>query len=150
MTHFYFLPNCRLNRRIFIQERTINFKFAETFGLSQETAINQFGGICGTGCGITETDRAYNCIDCSHQIAKRDLDVIDKYKANITVASNEKCFPAPLLAAFISRQTQGGAELDGTDGWIDRHNSNRRCFGLMHTPEITCELAGLKWFIVYV
>ena len=45
------------------------------------------------------------------------------------------------LAAFISRQIQGGAELDGTDGWIDCHNSKQRCFGLMHTPEITCEQA---------
>jgi len=41
-----------------------------------------------------------------------------------TTAADEKCFPAPLLAAFILRQVQGGAELDGTDGWKDCHNSN--------------------------
>ena len=121
------------------KKRTIDFGKTKTFGLSEGTAIKQFGGICGIGCGfLNETDRGQNCIDCSHQIAKRDLGVMDKYKANITLAANEKCFPAPLLAAFISRQTQGGAELDGTDGWIDCHNSNQRCFGLMHTPQ--CKL----------
>ena len=128
---------CRkFKSKIFHQKRTQDIKNFKTFGLHEETAISQFSGMCGTGCRASnETERDQSCIDCSHQIAKRDLVAMDTYKANITIAADDKCFPASLLAAFISRQTQGGVELDGSDGWIKCHGSDKECFGLMHTPK---------------
>lgn len=110
-----------------------------------------FENICGGDCeNERERDRGAQCIDCSHLIAQRDLDVLAKYKTNITTAAEEKCFPAPLLAAFISRQTMAGAEIeangrewDGIDknlqdspgGWLYCHNSHKYCYGLMHMPD---------------
>ena len=94
--------------------------------------------MCGLGCAVSnERDRDEYCVDCSYQIASRDLDALAKYKQNITIASEAKCFPASLLAAFISRQTMAGAELDGTNGWINCHNTDNQfmCFGLMHTNQ---------------
>ena len=94
------------------------------------------------GCAFyTESDREENCIDCSKQISKRDLDLLDKYKANITTAAHERCFPSALLAAFISKQTKAGAELEngfeyeGTEGWLHCHYAHKKCFGLMRLPE---------------
>ena len=103
----------------------------------------QNGGMCGMGCVFyNERERDASCIDCSHQVAKRHLDDLAKYKANITVAAEEKCFPAALLAAFISRQTKAGIELeegpipsDKTHGWLQCHNIHGHCYGLMHLPE---------------
>ena len=95
------------------------------------------------GCASqTETDRGENCIACSKQIAARDLDVLAKYKTNITTAAEEKCFPAALLAAFISRATMAsveietkGVEYQGTQGWLYCHHSHKMCYGLMRLPE---------------
>ena len=94
------------------------------------------------GCAYyTESDREENCIDCSKQISKRDLDLLDKYKANITTAAHDRCFPPALLAAFISKQTKAGVELEngfeyeGTEGWLHCHYSHKKCFCLMRLPE---------------
>ena len=134
-------------------KRTIDIENVKTYGLSEGTARHQFGSMCGTGCVFDkENEREEHCIDCSHQIAERDLDVLAKYKTNITTAAEEKCFPAALLAAFISRQTMAGAEIEtegrdydagppesigapGTGGWLYCHNSHYMCYGLMHMPE---------------
>ena len=57
-------------------------------------------------------------------------------KDNIIAAANDKCFDAAILAAFISRQTRGGSDLDGTDGWIPCHNDPyQKCFGIMHMSQ---------------
>ena len=104
--------------------------------------------MCGMDCEQEETKRESHCIDCSREQASRDLSALAKFKQNITIASNEKCFPSALLAAFISRQTRAGVELEGTDGWIYRHGYDEKicigsneevakcvCYGLMHTPK---------------
>ena len=105
--------------------------------------MNRAPGECGMGClAFPENKRDIKCIQCSQAIAQSDLSAVNQYKSNIIEASREKCFDAALLAAFISRQTRGGVELDGTDGWIDCHNNpSQRCYGIMHMPE--CK------FIVY-
>ena len=36
-----------------------------------------------------------------------------QYQGNIIKAANEKCFDANLLAAFVSRVTNGGLDLQG-------------------------------------
>ena len=83
-----------------------------------------------------ETARPPNCVKCSKAIAEIDLKAMAKYKNNITEAASEDCFPPALLAAFISRETRGGAELIGTNGWITCHNDHyHKCYGLMHLPE---------------
>ena len=128
--------------------RTIDIKKVTTYGLSTDTAEYN-DGICGLGCVRNpETKRDDSCIECSHLLANRTLVDLEKYKKNITIAANEKCFPASLLAAFISRQTKAGYELEGTDGWIHCHGYDEQscrgsdeqvakctCFGLMHTPK---------------
>ena len=111
-------------------------KFFFSYGLSEGTALNQFGGICGMGCAYSkEKQRGPECRECSQTIAEIYLDDINKYKNNIITAAKEKCFDAALLAAFISRQTRGGSELNGSDGWKPCHNSQQQCFGIMHMPE---------------
>ena len=66
-------------------------------------------------------------------------------KDNIIAAANDKCFDAAILAAFISRQTRGGSELDGTDGWIPCHNdAYQKCFGIMHMSQSKLSNPGYK------
>ena len=127
--------------------RTIDIANVKTYGLSTKTA--EQNGMWGLDCAENpETDREASCIDASHQLANRTLNDLAKYKQNITIAADEKCFPAALLAAFVSRQTRAGYELEGTDGWIYCHGYDEqscrgsdtevakcRCFGLMHTPK---------------
>lgn len=99
--------------------------------------MDQIAGMCGMGCsGMDEKARGTECAECSKTIAEQDLDNINQYKDNIIAAANDKCFDAAILAGFISRQTRGGAELDGTDGWIPCHNDPfRKCFGIMHMSD---------------
>ena len=125
-------------RSIFkLLKRTIDVKTVHSFGLSQETANNQIAGMCGMGCyPYPETIRGTDCVECSKLIAEQDLDEVNKYKDNIIAAANDKCFDAAILAAFISRQTRGGTDLDGTDGWIPCHKDPYlKCFGIMHMSE---------------
>ena len=88
-----------------------------------------------------ETARPPTCVKCSKAIAEIDLKAMAKYKKNITEAANEECFPSAILAAFISRETRGGVELDGTNGWMTCRNGHYRddhlmeCYGIMHLPE---------------
>ena len=61
------------------------------------------------------------------------MSILDKYRDNIIEAANAKCFSADLLAGFISRVTNGGRDLEGTNGWIPCHNNpNTQCFGIMN------------------
>ena len=66
---------------------------------------------------------------------------MNKYKKNITEVAQEKCFPAAIIAAFISRETRGGVENLGADGWWQCQNEHFynghfiECFGIMHLPE---------------
>ena len=74
--------------------------------------------------------------ECSMSIAEQYLNDLNEYKNNIITAAKDNCFDAALLAAFISRQTRGGYDLYGTDGWIPCHNDPYyKCFGIMHIPE---------------
>jgi len=99
--------------------------------------MNQNGGMCGMGCqAYPEGIRGSECFECSKSIAEQDLEEVNKYKDNIIAAANDKCFDGAILAAFISRQTRGGSELDGTDGWIPCHNDPfLKCYGIMHMSE---------------
>lgn len=108
-----------------------------SFGLSQSTAMNQSNGMCGMDClEFPENLRGSECVDCSKFIAEQDLEEMNKHKQNIITAANETCFDPALLAAFISRQTRGGSELAGTDGWIPCHNDpDQQCFGIMHMAD---------------
>lgn len=118
-------------------KRTIDARTVQSFGLSQVTALNQNAGMCGMTCtAFPEDVRGSECFECSKSIAEQDLDEVNKYKDNIIAAANDKCFDAAILAAFISRQTRGGIELDGTDGWIPCHSDpSLKCFGIMHMDE---------------
>ena len=119
-------------------KRTIDVRTVHSFGLSQQTALDQNAGMCGMSClAMPETARGADCAECSKSIAEQDLEEVNKYKDNIIAAANDKCFDAAILAAFISRQTRGGTELDGTDGWIPCHGNdpNIKCFGIMHMDE---------------
>ena len=89
---------------------------------------------CEGNCpGFPETDRSLKCIECSEQIAALDLEFMEVFKQNITEAATAKCFSTALLAGFISRQTQGGKLLQGTDGWIQCNRpANGNCYGIMH------------------
>ena len=83
--------------------------------------------------------RGSECVECSKSIAKQDLVNVNRYKENIITAADATCFDPAILAAFISRQTRGGSDLAGTNGWIPCHNyPKERCFGIMHMPE--CKL----------
>ena len=108
-----------------------------TFGLSQSTAMSQGGGTCGMSCRTyPEASRGSECVECSKSIAQKDLQEVNKYKSNIIAAAKDRCFDPAILAAFISRQTRGGSELYGTNGWIPCHNDSYfRCFGIMHMPD---------------
>ena len=99
--------------------------------------MDQSNGECGMECiENPETLRGPDCVECSKSIAQQDLETMDQYKQNIITAANDTCFDPAILAAFISRQTRGGSELDGTDGWIPcNNNPNQQCFGIMHIPE---------------
>ena len=97
----------------------------------------QGNGECGMECVETpENQRGPECVECSKSIAENDLEAVNNYKQNIITAANDSCFDPTILAAFISRQTRGGSELEGTDGWIPCHNNpDKQCFGIMHIPE---------------
>ena len=87
-----------------------------------------------------ETARPEHCIKCSWAIAAIDLPEVDKYKESIIKAANERCFPAAIIAAFISRETRGGVKYLNDDGWwqCNNHFHNARyleCYGIMHLPE---------------
>ena len=99
--------------------------------------MDQNAGMCGMTCPYyPEGIRGTECFECSKSIAEQDLQEVNKYKDNIIAAANDKCFDAAILAAFISRQTRGGSDLDGTDGWIPCKNDQfQRCFGIMHMSE---------------
>ena len=85
-----------------------------------------------------ENGRGVQCAECSERIAALDLEAMEVFRQNITEAANEKCFNAALLAGFISRQTQGGKLLQGTDGWIPCDNDdNGNCYGIMHMNNIS-------------
>ena len=120
----------------------------ETYGLSQLTAMEHHPEEnCGMGCEThPETARTPDCIKCSWYKAAIDLPAIEKFKYNITQVADERCFPASIIAAFISRETRGGLEhLDetwkGVPGWGVCQNlhyyfdHNQRCYGIMHLPE---------------
>ena len=104
--------------------------------------MNQGNGECGMECvEFPENLRGSECVECSKSIAEQDLEEVNKYKENIITAADETCFDAAILAAFISRQTRGGSELEGTDGWIPCHNNpDQQCFGIMHMAE--CKFKG--------
>ena len=114
-----------------------------SFGLSQSTAMSQGNGECGMECEeFPENLRGSECVECSKFIAEQDLEEMEKYKQNILTAANDKCFDPALLAAFVSRQTRAGSELEGTDGWIPCHNDpDQQCFGIMHMAE--CKVTKL-------
>ena len=124
----------------FIRARNI---FDRAYGLSQKTAIEQHPSpYCGMGCETSpETDRPSNCIKCSKAIADIDIMTINKYWSNITQVANEKCFPAAIIAAIISRETRGGIEHLDEDGWSLCQNAHyyfdhyQRCYGIMHLPD---------------
>ena len=105
--------------------------------------MNQGNGECGMECvEFPENLRGSECVECSKSIAEQDLEEVNKYKENIITAANETCFDPAILAAFVSRQTRGGSELEGTDGWIPCHNNpDQQCFGIMHMAE--CKFKGL-------
>jgi len=120
----------------------------ETYGLSRETAYEHHPReYCGTGCETNpESKRDHECIKCSWLKASNDLPALEKYKKNITQVANERCFPASIIAAFISRETRGGVEhLDetwnGVTGWSRCQNAHyyfdhyQRCYGIMHLPD---------------
>ena len=121
----------------------------ETYGLSHQTAMEHHPQEdCGMNCEThPETARTLDCIKCSWYKASIDLPHIDKYKSNITQVAEEKCFPASIIAAFISRETRGGIEhledFEGVPGWGVCQNvhykvdvgRNERCYGIMHLPE---------------
>ena len=122
--------------------RTLNI-FDETFGLSHHTAFehNPADSDC-TGCvTYPETDRPSHCIECSQALAAIHLPAVNKYWYNITEVAQEKCFPAAIIAAIISRETSGGVENLGADGWWRCQNDHFynghfiECFGIMHLPE---------------
>ena len=94
---------------------------------------------CGGNCvDFPEYDRDIKCAECSEIIAAADLEAMEIFKQNITEAANAKCFNAALLAGFISRQTQGGKLLQGTNGWVPCTNpANGDCFGIMHMNNIS-------------
>ena len=94
------------------------------------------------GCDASpETARPPNCVQCSKAIAKIDLNAVNKYWRNITEVANEKCFPAAIIAAIISRETRGGNEHLDEDGWTQCQNAHyyfdhyQRCYGIMHLPD---------------
>lgn len=92
----------------------------------------------GTCPGYPEQDRAQKCVECSNQIAASHLQDMEVFKQNITDAATAKCFNAALLAGFISRQTEAGKLLQGTNGWIPCDNSaNGICYGIMHMNNIS-------------
>ena len=94
---------------------------------------------CEGNCpGYPEGDRDENCVECSTKIAAGHVEHMEVFKQNITEAATAKCFNAALLAGFISRQTQGGRILEGTDGWIPCGNrANGNCYGIMHMNNIS-------------
>ena len=109
----------------------------DSFSLSQKTAMDQSNGECGMDCiEHPETLRGPECVECSKFIAEQDIENMNQYKQNIITAANDTCFDSAILAAFISRQTRAGSELEGTDGWIPcNNNPDQQCFGIMHIPE---------------
>ena len=117
--------------------------FDETFGLSHHTAFNHNPAdtFCTDCVTHPETARPSSCIKCSHALAEIDLPAVNKYKKNITEVAQEKCFPAAIIAAIISRETRGGVENLGADGWWRCQNEHFynghfiECFGIMHLPE---------------
>lgn len=112
--------------------------------------MNQGNGMCGMGCfGYPESMRDSECVECSKSIAEQYLDDLNEYKNNIIAAAKDKCFDAALLAAFISRQTRGGYELYGTDGWIPCHNDPFwKCYGIMHIPECKFKVLIIDFQII--
>ena len=121
----------------------INNIFDWTNGLSHLTATeNNLYEFCGIGCvTYPETARSENFIECSWTIAAIDLPEVDKYKESIIKAANERCFPAAIIAAFISRETRGGVKYLRDDGWWQCHNNHfyndrfLHFFGITHLPE---------------
>ena len=98
-------------------------------------------GCVGNCPSYPETQRDIQCAECSERIASLDLEAMEVFRQNITEAANAKCFNAALLAGFISRQTQGGKLLEGSDGWIPCDNSaNGNCYGIMHMNNISMKL----------
>ena len=72
-------------------------------------------------------------MECSKAIAASHVSALEKYRDNIIEAANSKCFSADLLAGFISRVTNGGLDIEGTDGWIPCHNDpSTQCYGIMN------------------
>ena len=109
-----------------------------SYGVSDSTAdlwnVENPSLNCGGNCvSLPEHTRDIQCAECSEKIAAVDLEAMEVFKENITEAAYAKCFNAALLAGFISRQTQGGTLLQGTNGWIPCTNSaNGDGFGIMH------------------
>ena len=133
-----FCMNLDNRNEIHCNENRLDFFFS--WGLSHSTAEIQNGSKCGTSImscpGYPEHIRGSECHECSMSIAEQYLDDLNEYKNNIITATKDKCFDPALLAAFISRQTRGGYDLYGTDGWIQCHNDHAsKCFGIMHIPE---------------
>jgi len=125
-----------------------------SYGVSDAT-VNSWNSehptlACGGKCvGYPEYDRDIKCAECSEKIAEADLEAMKVFKQNITEAANAKCFNAALLAGFISRQTQGGKLLEGTNGWIPCTNSaNGQCYGIMHMNNISTSKKHLHMFIL--
>ena len=104
------------------------------YGISNETASIHTGVNCGSTCSqVSEGARGAECVECSKEIAASHVVALEKYRDNIIEAANSKCFSADLLAGFISRVTNGGLDIEGTDGWIPCHNDpTTQCFGIMN------------------
>ena len=138
--------------------RAVDFKAITPIGLSTPTA--QSAGLsCGQFCSpyMFEKDRYEECHECSKQIAQIDLEFLNNFKENITIAAENSCFDPSLLglipfpislssfpaikvsfsAGYISRVTRGGQLLQNTNGWIPcQTDSSQMCFGIMHIPQI--------------
>ena len=119
--------------------RIIDLKSSEyvSKGVSDKT-INEYRELeCLKNCPEhPETNRTIHCARCSQRIAALHLQDMEIFRHNITEAANAKCFNAALLAGFISRQTQAGTRLHGTNGSIPCDNSaNENCFGIMHMKQ---------------
>ena len=85
-----------------------------------------------------KTDKGSNeCIDCSHQIARTHIPVLDGMKDNIRNAAKTFGVDEYIIAAFISKMTNAGLDLDDKGYMPCASNipSTTKCFGVMRVPE---------------
>ena len=62
------------------------------------------GQSCGQSCSpyVFETERESECHECSRTIAEIDLEHLEEFQENITLASEDSCFDPSLLGRSIS------------------------------------------------